>query len=215
VRSDAKTETVRRALAWIVDALNRHRVPYQVVRGLAARAWRPSRPPRYRHVRPLRRSRGPARRGPTARGMGARALRRRQLDITFLKIDYRGQQIELGNSPTEPNFLTGRNGGGRSSGSPTSAQPLSRSSGSRWSSCQRMRLPVTSPPSVGRTTSPTSNKSPVDACFYLRGGRRPAGRQRVAEAVRAETTEWLRRSYARREWRATGLQGALFPFSVG
>lgn len=39
MRSDAKTETVRRALAWIVDALNRHRVPYQVVGGLAARAY--------------------------------------------------------------------------------------------------------------------------------------------------------------------------------
>ena len=99
-----------RALTWIVGALRRHGVPYQVVGGLAARAYGARRSLAdidiyapfdlatglFREIRPFV-IWGPERYVDEA------------WDITFLKMDYHGQRIELGDSSTAPCFFDTKN----------------------------------------------------------------------------------------------------------
>lgn len=106
VRSDSKTKTVRRALVWIVDALNRHGVPYQVVGGLAARAYGARRGLVDIDIYvPFDEAAGLLEELQPHVAWGPEHFVDDSWDITFMKIDYRGQRIELGDSSTEPKFF--------------------------------------------------------------------------------------------------------------
>ncbi len=100
-----------RALAWIVEALCEYDVPHQVVGGLAAWAYGANRPlvdidlyvpfdlatGLLREIRPFV-------------TWGPERYVDEIWDLTFLKLDYDGQRIELGDSSTDPRFFSTRNG---------------------------------------------------------------------------------------------------------
>lgn len=85
------------ALVWIIGVLSRHEMPYQVVGGLAARAYGASRPlvdldfyiPNDGFGRVLPEVRGHLRWGPAHYADA-------HWDITFAKLEYAGWRIELG-----------------------------------------------------------------------------------------------------------------------
>lgn len=87
------------ALAWVVDLLQRHRVPFQLVGGLAARAYGATRPladldfyiPMKRFAELLPEI------SPNVI-WGPEHYRDANWDITFVKVSYAGQPIELGDS---------------------------------------------------------------------------------------------------------------------
>ena len=101
-----EAESAGAALAWIVEVLERHSVPYQVVGGLAARAYGATRPildidlyvpfdlagaaleEIYPHVY-----------------WGPKYYVDDCWDLTYLKADSRGQKVELGDSSSEPKFF--------------------------------------------------------------------------------------------------------------
>ncbi len=105
-RSGEEDLRVRPALGWIVDALNRYRVPYQVVGGLAARAHGARRPvfdvdlyvPFDRATAALEEIRPHIYWGPEH-------YVDEQWDLTYLKADFGGQKVELGNSCTHPRYF--------------------------------------------------------------------------------------------------------------
>jgi hypothetical protein len=99
---------VGEALAWIVGVLERHGVPYQVVGGLAARAYGAVRPivdvdlyvPFDRAGAALEEIRPNVVWGPEHHAG-------EDWDLTFLKVDFRGQRVELGDSSSEPGSSIG------------------------------------------------------------------------------------------------------------
>jgi hypothetical protein len=95
-----------RALAWIVGQLEAHSTPYQVVGGLAVRAWGGSRDVQDIDLYI------PFDRGRTALSAMARYItwgpehyQSDCWDLTFLKLDFGGQRIELGDSSSTPRFF--------------------------------------------------------------------------------------------------------------
>jgi len=106
--SDEEESRVRPALEWIVDALNRHQVRYQMVGGLAAKAYGARRAlvdidiyvpfdeadSLLEEVRPY------VIWGPV-HYIGDEEV---PWNLTFLKIEYGGQRIELADTSTEPMF---------------------------------------------------------------------------------------------------------------
>jgi hypothetical protein len=106
LRSDAEELRVRPALEWIVEALNRYHVPYQVVGGLAARAHGARRPivvvdlyvPFDRAANMLEEIRPHIYWGPEHYVDD-------QWDLTFLKANFGGQKVELGDSSTHPRYF--------------------------------------------------------------------------------------------------------------
>lgn len=104
-------QRVARALMWVVGALLKHDVPYQVVGGLAARAYGAHRPLAdidlyvpfdqvgnfLRAIQPFV-------------TWGPEHYDDETWDLTFLKINYGGQRIELGDSSTAPRFFNVRDG---------------------------------------------------------------------------------------------------------
>ena len=109
--SDEEESRVRPALEWIVDALNRHRVPYQVVGGLAARAHGARRPvvdvdlyvPFDRATAALEEIRPHIYWGPEY-------YLDDHWDLTYLKANYAGQKIELGDSSSNPRYFNAEAG---------------------------------------------------------------------------------------------------------
>ena len=89
------------ALHWIADLLERLRVPYQAVGGLAARAYGASRPlvhlDFYIPTARLPELLAAAESDPAARVVRAPApYRDAAWDLTFLALEYGGQRVELG-----------------------------------------------------------------------------------------------------------------------
>lgn len=109
--SDEEELRVRPALEWIVDALNRHRVPYQVVGGLAARAHGGRRPvvdvdlylPFDRATAALEEIRPHIYWGPGY-------YLDDHWDLTYLKANFGGQKVELGDSSTNPRYFNAEAG---------------------------------------------------------------------------------------------------------
>ena len=93
------------ALAWVADLLQRYRIPFQVVGGLAARAYGATRPlvdldfyiPMERFPELLPEISPHVVWGPEH-------YRDRNWDITFVKLSYAGQPIEFGDA-TEAHFF--------------------------------------------------------------------------------------------------------------
>ncbi len=100
-------EHIHNALKWLVSLLERHRVPYQVVGGLAAQAYGATRPlvdidlympfrqakPALEEMRPyLQREPGPHRSA--------------AWDLVYLALEYEGVWIEIGDSDQEPRFFS-------------------------------------------------------------------------------------------------------------
>jgi len=104
--ADDEAKKVGEALAWIVGVLERHGVPYQVVGGLAARAHGAERPivdvdlyvPSDRAGDALEEIRPRVVWGPEHHASD-------EWDLTFLKADYGGQRVELGDSSGDPRFF--------------------------------------------------------------------------------------------------------------
>lgn len=101
-----ETEKVQSALAWMVEILHRHNVPYQVVGGLAAKAYGAQRPlfDIDMYV-PFDRATGVLEEIAPYITWGPEHYVDDSWDITFLKIDYAGQRIEFGDSSTHPCFF--------------------------------------------------------------------------------------------------------------
>jgi hypothetical protein len=98
---DEKTQIVRHCLSWIIPIFDKHQVPYQIVGGLAARLHGAHRPlfdlDFYADMS-----------APGFSGMqreiqrkivwGPTHFKDENWDITFLKMDFDGQRIEIGDS---------------------------------------------------------------------------------------------------------------------
>ena len=101
-----EAKKVGEALAWIVGVLERHGVPYQVVGGLAARAYGAVRPivdvdlymPFDQAEDALEEIRPYVVWGPEHHAGD-------EWDLTFLKADFRGQRVELGDPSSVPRFF--------------------------------------------------------------------------------------------------------------
>ncbi len=98
-RPDA--EKVHNALAWIVDVLNRHNLPYQVMGGLAAQAYGAARPlVDIDLYAPLDKA---AAMLEELRPYVTRELspyKSASWDVLFMALEYQGQWIEIGDSST-------------------------------------------------------------------------------------------------------------------
>lgn len=106
---NGEEQRVARALAWIVRILRKHDVPYQVVGGLAARVYGAQRPLADINVYvPFDRAAGLLREIRPFVTWGPEHYVDETWDVTFLKADYQGQRIELGDSSTTPRFFSAR-----------------------------------------------------------------------------------------------------------
>ncbi len=100
----------RRALRWIVDVLERHQVPYQIVGGAATRAYGACRElvdidiylPFDEAAGLLEEIRPYVTWGPEHHSGD-------EWDLTFLKLDYGGQKVELGDSSSGPRHFDRKN----------------------------------------------------------------------------------------------------------
>jgi hypothetical protein len=93
-------------LAWITEGLRRHGVPHQVVGGLAARAYGARRPLADIDLyAPFDGAAGLLEEVKPFVTWGPEHHAGEEWDLTFLKIDYRGQRIELGDSSTAPRYF--------------------------------------------------------------------------------------------------------------
>lgn len=105
-RSVGEAKSVGAALAWIVEVLERHGVPYQVVGGLAARAYGAVRPivdvdlyvPFDLAGAALEEIRPHVYWGPEYYVDDC-------WDLTYLKANFRGQKVELGDSSGDPRYF--------------------------------------------------------------------------------------------------------------
>lgn len=99
-------ERVGPALAWIVSALKRYAIPYQVVGGLAARAWGGSREVVDIDLYvPLDQTRQLLIDIDEYIVWGPQYYYSKNWDITFAKIDFGAQRIELADSSSSPRFF--------------------------------------------------------------------------------------------------------------
>jgi len=104
-----ETENISRALEWIVTLLNRHRIPYQAVGGLAAQAYGAQRPlvDIDLHI-PLEQA------GVALEEMQPSIVRQpaphqsASWNLVYLALEYQGVWIEIGDSGSEPRFFNGR-----------------------------------------------------------------------------------------------------------
>ncbi|CAN5648509.1 hypothetical protein BH24ACT22_BH24ACT22_10710 [soil metagenome] len=109
--SEEDWQRISRALAWIIERLRQHDVAYQVVGGLAARAYGAHRPlvdidfyvPFDKATALLEEVRPFITWGPEHHTGD-------KWDLTYLKIEYRGQRIELGDSSTTPRYFSAASG---------------------------------------------------------------------------------------------------------
>lgn len=128
---------IARALAWIVGALRRHGVPHQAVGGLAARAYGARRPLNdIDFYVPFNRAAGVLEEVRPFVVWGPEHHAGDEWDLTYLKIDYHGQRIELGDSSTTPATSMVPPTEGRSSGSTTGGPSPCGCMGSRSRLCQ-------------------------------------------------------------------------------
>jgi hypothetical protein len=105
-RPTGEATSVGAALAWIVEVFELHGVPYQVVGGLAARAYGAVRPivdvdlyvPFELAGAALEEIRSHVYWGPEHYVDDC-------WDLTYLKADFRGQKVELGDSSSDPRFF--------------------------------------------------------------------------------------------------------------
>ena len=96
---------IGRALGWIVGLLNRHRVPYQIVGGLASQAYGAHRPlvdidlyiPLDQAAAALDEMRPYLEREPLPHRSAA-------WDLVYLALEYEGVWIEIGDSSSNPRF---------------------------------------------------------------------------------------------------------------
>ena len=96
---------VGKALAWIVGVLDRHGVPYQVVGGLAARAYGATRPIFDIDLYvPFDQAREALEEISPHVVWGPEHHADEEWDLTFLKADFGGQRVELGDSSGDPKF---------------------------------------------------------------------------------------------------------------
>jgi hypothetical protein len=94
------------ALAWIVGVLERHSVPYQVVGGLAARAYGATRPIFDVDLYvPFDRAKGALEEIQPHVLWGPEHHAGEEWDLTFLKADFGGQRVELGDSSNDTKFF--------------------------------------------------------------------------------------------------------------
>lgn len=104
-------EKIHTALSWIVEILNRHNVPYQIVGGLAAQAYGARRPlvdidlyvPLEAATGLLEEIRPYITREPIPHLSAS-------WDLIYLALNYQGQDIEIGDSSTNPRFFNRRDG---------------------------------------------------------------------------------------------------------
>jgi hypothetical protein len=109
--SEEDWQRISRALAWIIERLRQHDVAYQVVGGLAARAYGAHRSlvdidfyvPFDKATALLEEVRPFITRGPEHHTGD-------KWDLTYLKIEYCGQRIELGDSSTTPRYFSAASG---------------------------------------------------------------------------------------------------------
>jgi len=108
--SEEEELRAREALRWIVHALDRHNVPYQIVGGAAARAYGA-----YRELVdidiyvPFDEAAGLLEEVKPYVTWGPEHHSGDEWDLTFLKIDYGGQKVELGDSSSGPRFFDQKN----------------------------------------------------------------------------------------------------------
>jgi hypothetical protein len=108
--SEREESRASQALRWIVDALERHNVPYQIVGGAAARAYGAYRElvdidiyiPFDEAASLLEEIQPYVTWGPQHHSGG-------EWDLTFLQLNYGGQKLELGDSSSEPRFFDHKN----------------------------------------------------------------------------------------------------------
>jgi hypothetical protein len=94
------------ALAWTVGVLERRGVPYQVVGGLAARAYGAERPIVDVDLYvPFDRAQGALEEIRPNVVWGPEHHADEEWDLTFLKADFGGQRVELGDSSSDPRFF--------------------------------------------------------------------------------------------------------------
>ena len=99
-------EGVRRALAWIVAILRKHGLPFQVVGGLAARAYGATRPIADIDLYvPLDRASAFLVEIAPFNVWGPERYEDAHWSLVFLKIDYEGQRIEIGDSSSSPRIF--------------------------------------------------------------------------------------------------------------
>ncbi|PZS11151.1 MAG: hypothetical protein DLM55_02530 [Acidimicrobiales bacterium] len=102
----AEQERVGPALAWIVGALERHGTPYQVIGGLAARAWGGSREVVDIDLYvPLDQARQLLIDIEKHIVWGPQYYYSKSWDLTFAKVDFGTQRIELADSASNPRFF--------------------------------------------------------------------------------------------------------------
>ena len=102
-------QPIHQALAWIVDVLTRHRVPYQLVGGLAAQAYGAQRPLMDIDLyAPLEQAQSAlADLAPyITRPPGPH--RSAAWDLVYLALEYEGVEIEIGDSTSNPQFYNVR-----------------------------------------------------------------------------------------------------------
>lgn len=93
-------------LAWITEGLRQHGVTHQVVGGLAAKAHGARRPLADIDLYvPFDRAEGLLEKVKPFFTWGPERHAGGEWNLTFLKIDYRGQRIELGDSSTAPCYF--------------------------------------------------------------------------------------------------------------
>ena len=101
-----EAKKVGEALAWIVGVLERRGVPYQVVGGLAARAYGAERPIVDVDLYvPFNRARNALEEIRPNVVWGPEHYAGEEWDLTFLKANFRGQRVELGYSSSGPRFF--------------------------------------------------------------------------------------------------------------
>ena len=107
--STTDAEKISQALNWIVSLLNRHHIPYQIVGGLAAKAYGARRPlVDIDMYVPLEQAEGALAEIKLYITWGPAYYLDDWWDLTYLKIDYHGQLIEIGDSSTNPRFYNPR-----------------------------------------------------------------------------------------------------------
>ena len=100
-------DQISQALQWLVSTLNRHHVPYQVVGGLAARAYGATRPlvdvdlyvPLSQAQTALEEMQPYIVRQPLPHRSDA-------WDLVYLALQYQGVYVEIGDSETNPRFYS-------------------------------------------------------------------------------------------------------------
>ncbi|HET7037739.1 MAG TPA: hypothetical protein VFI42_18835 [Thermomicrobiaceae bacterium] len=108
---DENEQRIAAALAWIVSALERHQVPHQLVGGLAARAHGATRElVDIDFYAPLDKATTLLDEIRPYITWGPRHHRSSSWDLVFVKIDYNGQRIEIGDTSSRPKFFSRRDG---------------------------------------------------------------------------------------------------------